>query len=587
MPIRPSIRTYLISLNMLLLGVLFPLFSALFLRDMVHLRDVQLERNIQAIRQNLTTRSRSLIRSTALSAKEAIAGFDFTFLQNLLDEVIHDDPEIQACLVINLEQTIIAHNDRSLVGSPLPASEQGKMAALMAALPPTQPEVPAEVQFLWPTAEDETGPSKILQTLTPLYSGNALWGLIRCDYSLATIDAQLAQARAEWSGQLRQMKIYFLFLLIGFLCVGLAIAVLLTGSFVRATQALHAGVQQVASGELDHEIRLPGGIICQEFVGLVNSFNTMTERLRLSHQQLDDYSKSLEAKVDERTGALHEAQALMIQQAHEAGLAEMAVGVLHNIGNAITPAQVGVMSLGQALATNPLRTRLTPSLHPLRQYLADGRELTSAAKSHLATIIDHLPSAINEVFDATIKELEEISDKHHHIETIIKLQMRYAHLLDTPRQIDLNHLAQDAINLLADTIDKRQITLTVKLGEPPPVKADESKLLQVMINLIKNGYEAMDGCERRELTIETGVDQGAALPVFFAVSDTGCGFSAADKDRLFAFGYSSKERGSGFGLHSSANYLIANHGTLEAESAGHNLGAKFTVHLPTEQGTKA
>jgi len=586
---RPTISIYLVSMNMLLLGVLFPIFSYLFMREMVHLRDIQLERNINTIRQALATRSSSLVRSTALSAKEAIAGFDFTFLQHLLLEVTQDDPEIRSCMVVDQDQTVVAHNDKRLVGSILPPPDHKRIAALIATkFPATLANSETEVQFFWPENEDKTNDRRIMEAAFPIYSGNTLWGIIRCGYSLQTIDKQIAQAKTEWADQLRQIKHYFAYLLAGFLLIGFIIAILLTRSFVRATQVLHSGVRQVAGGKLDLEIRLPGGIVCEEFAGLVTSFNAMTEKLRLSHRQLDDYSKSLEEKVEERTKALHEAQGLMVQQAHEAGLAEMAVGVLHNIGNAITPAQIGAMTLGRHLAESPLRTKLGQSLEPLQEFLAGQRELNFDEKERFAKIIEHLPAGINEEFDYAVNELHDINDKHRHIENIIKLQMRYARLMDNPGLTDINRLAKDAINLLADALNKRQIEVKTDLAETPPVRAEESKLLQVMVNLIKNGYEAMDASPNatKKLTIETRVEPGAPPAVLFSVRDTGCGFTEEGKTHLFAFGYSTKERGSGFGLHSCANYMIANHGAIEAESPGPNLGARFTVRLPADQTKK-
>ncbi len=584
---RPSISIYLISMNMLLLGVLFPIFSFLFMREMILLRDIQLERNIHTIRQALTTRSSSLLRSTALSAKEAIAGFDFTFLQNLLLEVTQDDPEIRSCMVVSQDQTVIAHNDKSLIGTPLPAPENKRIAELMATkFPIILTSGNSEVQFFWPGTEENTGGNRIMEAMFPIYSGNTLWGVIDCGYSLQTIDKQVAQAKDEWAHQLRQLNRYFAYLLAGFLLLGLIVAIFLTRSFVRATQVLHSGVRQVAGGELDHKISLPDGIVCEEFAGLVTSFNSMTEKLRLNQQQLDEYSKSLEQKVEERTSALHEAQGLMVQQAHEAGLAEMAVGVLHNIGNAITPAQIGAIALGRHLAESPLRIRVGQSLEPLREFLAEQRELSAEERMRLSEIIKYLPTSINEEFDFAINELHDISDKHHHIANIIKLQMRYARLMDNPGLIDINRLAQDAINFLADDISKRQITMEIKFTETPLVRAEESKLLQVMVNLIKNGYESMNASsgEMRKLTIATGVvESDKPSLVFFSVQDTGCGFTEEGKKHLFEFGYSTKERGSGFGLHSCANYMIANNGSIKAESPGLSLGAKFTVFFPAEQ----
>ena len=579
---RPSISTYLISMNMVLLGLLFPSFSHLFMREMVHLRDIQLERNIYTIRQSLATRSASLVRSTALSAREAIAGYDFTFLQNLLLEVTHDDPEIRSCLIIDTEQTVVAHNDINQIGNRLTDAADTRGAALMTTkFPSKRPVGDIQVEFFWPDPDSVDGN---MDAVFPIYNGNTLWGLIRCAYSLDTTEKQISLVQSEWATQLHQMKQYFFYLLIGFLVMGFIIAVLLTRSFVRVTQALQTGVQQVAGGDLDRKIA-PRGIVCAEFAGLVASFNTMTEKLRLSYRQLDDYSKSLEEKVTERTKALQEAQGMMVSQAHEAGLAEMAVGVLHNIGNAITPAQVGTTALSHHLAESPLRTRLGQSMTPLLKFLRGEREIGAQEKERLCQILTLLPESIVEEFDRAIAELKNINVKHRHIENIINLQMRYARLMDNPGEVNINRLAQDAMNILEEAINKRQITVTMNLTETPTVRAEETKLLQVMVNLIKNGYEAMDSLAdgKRELTVTTGMREGQPPFVLFSVQDTGCGFGKEEKKCLFSFGYSTKERGSGFGLHSCANYMIANHGSIEAVSAGPGQGSKFTLLLPVAQ----
>jgi signal transduction histidine kinase len=572
---RPPISTYLVSMNMVLLGLLFPTFSFLFMREMVQLRDIQLERNITTVRQSLATRSSSLLRSTALSAKESIAGYDFTFLQNLLAEVTHDDPEIRSCMVIDKDQTVVAHSDINQIGSLMTSRSQ---------FPQTLPSGDPQAQIFWPP-QGEQGDGGVMVSVFPIYNATSFWGLIRCDYSLASTEREITLVKEDWTRQLGQMRRYFVFLLAGFLLIGLLVAILLTRSFVRATQVLHAGVRQVADGELDRVITLHGGIVCQEFAGLVDSFNTMTEKLRLTHQQLDDYSKSLEEKVEERTRALHEAQEIMVKQAHEAGLAEMAVGVLHNIGNAITPAQVTATVLVNQLTNSPLRTKLLQSLTPLSEFLAGERDLSATEKTRFTSILHYLPSSLVEEYDRAIRELNTIRDKHHHIENIIKLQMRYARVADTPDLVDINRLLRDAMKILADTIAKRQIQVTMELQETPPVRAEATKLLQIMVNLIKNAYEAMDldTITVRELTVTTGVREGEPRLVFFAVTDTGCGFTEEEKSRLFTFGFSTKERGSGFGLHSCANAIIADHGAIETESPGPGRGATFTVLLPAYQ----
>ena len=578
---RPTISVYLLGMNMVLLCVLFPAFSYFILRETVQLRDIQLDRNINMIRQGLVIRSASLARNTAMSAREAVAGFDFTFLQNLVAEVVRDDPEILYCMIMDRSRTVVAHNDSNLVGSRLTGDLDDKAGLLMEkTFSAKRPSGKISVEYLW--SEKEKGGDKVLEAVFPVYSGEALWGVIRCGYTLAPLEEEIVRTQSEWTAQVRQVIINFLWILFIFLLAGLAVVTLLTRSFVRATRALHSGVRQVAAGDLDREIALQG-MVCEEFAGLASSFNSMTEKLRLMRQQLDEHARSLERKVEERTQELQEAQGIMVRQAHDAGMAEMAVGVLHNIGNAITPAQVGATTLCNHLAESPLRSKLEEAVAPLRDFLEGKRALTQVEKEHCLDILRYLPVGVAEEFDRTVNELRSIIGKHRHIESIIRVQMRYAGLMDNSEKLDINSLVKDALKILADDIGKRHITVEMRLGEVPPVKAEEAKLLQVLVNLIKNGYEAMDGSVGKEreliITTKTREDNGQLL-VLFSVTDTGCGFTEEEKKRFFSFGYSTKARGSGFGLHACANSMIANNGFIEAESEGPGKGACFSVLLP-------
>ncbi|MFZ5775907.1 MAG: ATP-binding protein [Thermodesulfobacteriota bacterium] len=579
---QPSIRAYLLGMNLLLLMVLFPAFGLLVTRETMQFRDAQLGRNIAMIRQSLASRGASLVRHTAVSAGEAVAGLDLTFLQGLIAEVASDDPDIAYCLVMDQERRVAAHSDSGQVGLRMDDPASKRAAALMGArFPAMRPGTAMQVEYFWPEDVPASG-GAVMEAVFPVYSGDSLWGMVRCGYSLASLEKEVGQAREEWATQMRHLRFYLAGVMVLFFGAGLFAAVLLTRELVRGTGALHDGVRRVEGGDLSHVIGIEG-MVCEEFAGLADSFNAMTGRLRQTMAELDGYSRSLEEKVAERTRELEAAQEILLKQAHEAGMAEMAVGVLHNIGNAITPAKVSASLLLGHLRHSPLRDRLAPSLAPLAEHLEGGRALSDEERRRLAMIIRHLPGSIAEEFERAVRELDNIASKHGHIENIIGLQMRYARLMDNPELVDINRLVRDAVKMVAEAVAKRGIVLNLKLGETPPVRVEEARLLQVLVNLLKNGYEAMDGMagERpRELSVETALEPGENPMVRIAVRDTGCGFTEEQQARFFSFGYSTKERGSGFGLHSCANYLIANHGSIAAKSDGPGQGAEFVVRLP-------
>ncbi|MFZ5758128.1 MAG: ATP-binding protein [Thermodesulfobacteriota bacterium] len=576
---RPSIRVYLIGMNMLLLCLLIPALGFLVFWKTSQFRDEQLAASITLMRQDLANRSTSLVRSMGLSADQSIAGFDFSFLQNLVAEVVDNDPDILFCQAMDHQLTVVAHNDETEHGRRLSsAPESRRFATLLAGeFPKEKPDGPKPVRLIWPETD---GTDALLEVIIPLYSGSQLWGALRCGFSLRPLTKAIAAEQLEWSRQMRHITISFLTVLAVFLLAGFLAAIFLTRSFARDARALHDGVHQIAAGDLNHRIELPG-FGCQEFAGLAAAFNLMTERLRESREKLDDYFRSLEDKVAERTRDLKEAQAILLRQAHEAGMAEMAVGVLHNIGNAITPAKVVTSVLTRQIETSPLSTKLVDSLLPLQRYLQASRDIPEDEKKRLLRLVEILPAGISEEYGKIIEELKHIRATHEHIENIISLQMRYARLADSLEPVDIIAVARDAINMLAETLKKREILLETDLAPVPPVRVEGTKLLQVLVNLIKNGYEAMDGTTGlRILRMTSGLEAGAPPMVRLSITDMGCGFSDEEKEALFRFGYTTKHTGSGFGLHSSANYLKANNGSIEATSPGPGQGATFVVRLP-------
>ncbi len=195
-----------------------------------------------------------------------------------------------------------------------------------------------------------------------------------------------------------------------------------------------------------------------------------------------------------------------------------------------------------------------------------------------------MPESIREEYNQIIIELEKISNKHQYTENIIGLQMRYAKLKGKVEHIDINRVVQDALNLLSDTIKKNNIEVMTSFKQGAMVSLEESKLLQILFNVIKNGCEAMLGNKdgTKKLFVTTNQYNGVGSDMVVSVRDTGCGFTHEEENKMFAFGYSTKNRGTGFGLHSSANYLIANNGSIHAKSDGPASGAEFIIHLSVE-----
>lgn len=571
-------------MNFILLCLLFPTISLTLYHELANFRDEQLNRNISQLQKAMQERGISVARSLALVAEQAIAGYDYTFLTDLMTQVVNNDPDISYILVMDPERRTIAHHNIDQVGA-IQNDQLSKQAqVLMLKNFPPQPAVsaPEFISFLGEKGLTDGIPAQaVFEIVVPIHNGLQVVGALRCGVSLTGLTTQTDQTRSDWAIKMRQFKTFVLSMTGFFFLVGFLVAYVFTNFFVKSTTILSQGVHQVASGDLDVNIET-GRMFCSEFENYATAFNEMTHQLRASLSTLDEYNKSLEDKVQARTNALHAAQTELLHKAHEAGMAEMAVGVLHNIGNAITPAKVETSLLQRRLRDSPILTKLPAAIKKIQTALEQPDRLAEAEKKRLIEICRFLPASIQEVNDMALGELQKISGKHEHIEEIINLQMRYARLLGTYEEVDINQMVQDALKMLNDSISRRFIQLELSLGKIPPVRIEKAKMIQIIINLVKNGYEAMDDptLPQRSLRISTSVTEETPPMVKVSVKDTGYGFSKAERANMFQFGYTTKATGSGFGLHSCANFLIANRGTLTAASEGKGQGAEFVIQLP-------
>lgn len=590
LPFQPSIRFYLISMNLILLCLLFPAISFVFLHEDTKFRDAQLDYNIVQMRQSLEGRSASLARNMSLSVNHAISGYDFTFLNSMVEQVVINDPEIIYAIIMDTNRVAMSHSNPSKTGSILDDPIDRQVASIIKKDFPQTREIgqkEVNIRFIDSEGNSDFSNKPVMEVLAPVYSGSELSGVLRFGYSLQGLHNEIQVTARNWAAKLKQFKRYFFSLTGIFFAIGLLVAGLFTRFFVKSTHILDDGVNRVSEGDLNHVIEHEN-LTCTEFSRLAKSFNDMTRKLRKSYQKLDEYSKSLEQKVEERTKELKDAQASLLQQAHESGMAEMAVGILHNIGNAITPAKVGATLLAKKLRDSPLRTNLHEAMTQIHDVVAKCSVPSDEEKKRLLGIIKLLPTNIQEEYDHAISNIQKIENKHHHIESIIALQMRYAKLFDDGNKVDINHIVDDALKMLEDSVAKQSVEIVKNFSEVPEVKIEQAKLIQIVINLIKNGYEAMEGLspEKRRLVLSTYLEEKDPSYVVLSIKDEGAGFNSEEKEKLFNFGFSTKGKGSGFGLHSCANYLIANNGSITAYSEGKDKGAEFIVRLPPDEMSK-
>jgi nitrogen fixation/metabolism regulation signal transduction histidine kinase len=146
-----------------------------------------------------------------------------------------------------------------------------------------------------------------------------------------------------------------------------------------------------------------------------------------------------------------------------------------------------------------------------------------------------------------------------------------------PEPVEINRIVTGALDVFSGRLDGVRVHSGLAPGLPQ-VKADPELLRRVLVNLIDNAAEAMEGSTYKELAIVTRlVDEGDSVEV--VVADSGHGIPPEDKDRLFLPRFSTRSRGSGLGLAIAARIVAEHGGAIRAEDNS-PIGARFIVRLP-------
>jgi PAS domain S-box-containing protein len=288
--------------------------------------------------------------------------------------------------------------------------------------------------------------------------------------------------------------------------------------------------------------------------------------------------------VTERKRAEAELQAAhqeLLEVSRQAGMAEVATAVLHNVGNVLNSVNVGANYLADSLRKSKL-SNLTKLVTLLREHAADlGRFLTDDPKGRM--IPDYLTQLTNHlVGEQTMaqKELTELQQHIDHIKTVVTMQQSFAKVSGVVEVVPVPDLVEAALrmNVVPQAGD---IKIVKEFAGDPTITVEKQKVLQILVNLLRNARQACDeaGHSEKMLTIRTTQTEDR---VRIAIADNGVGIRPENLTRIFAHGFTTKKNGHGFGLHSGALAAKEMGGSLSVQSNGPGQGATFTLELPTQ-----
>jgi len=313
--------------------------------------------------------------------------------------------------------------------------------------------------------------------------------------------------------------------------------------------------------------------------------NEIRERARIE-DELQELNETLEDKVHERTSELKELNEQIGDIARSAGMAEVASGVLHNVGNVLNSVNVS-SSVIRELVRKTKADNLNRVVVMLEENESNIAEFISNDEKgkQIPRFLSLLAGQLSAEKENLYSELDELANNIDHIKNVISMQQSYAGSYGVREKVVLSDLVEDALKINLQGMDRHGIKVVKNYQDINQLYVDKHKALQVIINLISNAKHALVDCMNtvKELIINISNDNGMAK---IEVRDTGIGIEQQDIQHLFEYGFKKRRDGHGFGLHHSA--IVANElgGSISVLSDGLGKGANFILLLPYDKQAK-
>ncbi len=295
---------------------------------------------------------------------------------------------------------------------------------------------------------------------------------------------------------------------------GIIISYFLTGMFVKPLSEFLWATRRISKGKFDRRINITTN---DEIGELADTFNKMIKDLKEYRDQKEEYSKTLEKKVEEKTMELRKKDALLIQTDKLASIGLLASGVAHELNN---PLGSIFMNVNLVMETMDKDSAIYEDLQKID-------EDTQRCKR----IVDDL---------LCFSRQQELKLAYYNI----------------------NEIINRTINFIRHEADNRMIDIETDLGpDIDDIYVDRNHLQQVLVNIMMNGIQAMD--KAGKLTIITKNNDSENIII---VRDTGCGIPSKNMYKIYDPFFTTREEGTGLGLSICYGIMKRLNGSIEIES---------------------
>jgi PAS domain S-box-containing protein len=285
-------------------------------------------------------------------------------------------------------------------------------------------------------------------------------------------------------------------------------------------------------------------------------------------------------KRKESESELETAHQQLLEASRLAGMAEVATGVLHNVGNVLNSVNVSA-----TLVADQVRHSKAGNVAKLAALFAEHQADLAGFLIHdprgkmIPAYLATLTNSLADEQKAVTAELDHLRKNIDHIKDIVAMQQSYAKNSGVIESVALIDLVEDALRMNASSLARHDVEVVCDFQARPVISTDKHKVVQIIVNLVRNAKFACDESSNKSkrITVRTAA---AGQTVSVAVIDNGVGIPAENLTRIFAHGFTTRKTGHGFGLHSGALAAKELGGAIRVTSDGPGTGATFTLELP-------
>lgn len=539
--IKRSIRWQLTSTMIGLIVALLMILTFIQTFSQKKILEREVENRIIMMRENLIGRGKTLSDYLSRQTENGMASFNLSNVTEIIQKSVGEDEDLTYVILAD-------HSSKAYIHTLNPGLEQEILSG--------EEDLFAAKQTRANINEYTKNGGSFMEFIVPITVGADPWGVLRLGFSLDSLNNEIRDSKIDILKQTRNMIIRSVLTSFIFIFLGIAMAFMISTRLSKPLIRLTESARELAKGNfgITENIKIKS----EDEVGILgNTFIEMAKNLKISHQKLEDYSHTLEQKVEDRTLELREANEKL--QEIDRAKTEFLSTVSHELRTPLA------LVLGFARI---IKKRFKDVIFPLIK-TEDSKVLQSIdqVESNLETIVsegNRLTDLINDLLDITKIEAGKVEWKME--------------------PTSVNEIIERATAITSSSFEENKLELIKDIEDGlPEVVGDEDRLEQVMINLISNAVKYTEKgtvtCRARKKNIE----------IVVSVIDTGKGINKSDHKKIFekfkqtGTTLKGKPKGTGLGL-PICKKIVEHHGGRIWVESEPGKGSNFSFTLPCSTG---